>query len=77
MYYEFYKRIKNICVITAGIKKYTSIIKRKKKNHNKRVSSAKPKLNRIEVLISKALLGSNITHNEFVLISNVLKDMMT
>ena len=35
---------------------------------------AKSKLNRIEVLISKALIDSNISHDEFVLINNVLKE---
>ena len=61
-----------ICVITAGIKKYKSIIKKKKKKHDKIVLLAKSKLNSIEVLISKALTDSNISHDEFVLI-NVLK----
>ena len=36
-----------ICVITAGIKKYKSIIKEEKKKHDKIVLSAKSKLNRI------------------------------
>ena len=36
---------------------------------------AKSKLNSIEVLISKALIDSNISHNEFVLINNVLKEL--
>ena len=36
--------------------------------------SAKPKLNSIEVLISKALIDSVISHDEFVLINNVLKE---
>ena len=31
-------------------------------------------LNSIEVLISKALIDSNISHDEFVLINNVLKE---
>ena len=35
-----------ICVITARIKMYKSIIKKKKKKHNKILSLAKPKLNR-------------------------------
>ena len=35
--------------------------------------SSKSKLNSIEVLISKALMNSNISHNEFVLINNILK----
>ena len=48
-----------ICVITAGIKKYRSIIKKKKKKLDKIVLLAKSKLNSIEVLISKALIDSN------------------
>ena len=34
---------------------------------------AKSKLNNIEVLISKALIDSNISDDKFVLINNVLK----
>ena len=34
----------------------------------------KSKLNRIEILISKALIDLNISHDEFVLINNVLKE---
>ena len=63
-----------ICAITAGIKKYKLIIKKKKKKHDKIVLLAKSKLNSIEVLISKALIDSNISHDEFVLINNVLKE---
>ena len=63
-----------ICTITAGIKKYKSIIKTKKKNHDKIVLLAKSKLNTIDVLISKALIDLNISHDEFILINNVLKD---
>ena len=63
-----------ICVITAGIKKYKPIIKKKNKKHDKTVLLAKSKLNSMEVLISKALIDSNISHNEFVLINNVLKE---
>ena len=47
-----------ICATTAEIKKYKSIIKKKKKKHDKIVLLAKSKLNRIEVLISKALIDS-------------------
>ena len=36
------------CVITAGIKKYKSIIKKKKKKHDKVVFLAKSQLNTIE-----------------------------
>ena len=63
-----------ICAITAGVKKYKSIIKKKKKKHDKIVLLAKSKLNSIEVLISKALINSVISHDEFVLINNVLKE---
>ena len=55
-----------ICAIASGIKKYKSIVKKKKNTHDKRVLLAKSKLNRIEFLISKALIGSNISHEEFV-----------
>ena len=41
---------------------------------DKIVFLAKPKSNRIEFLISKALIDSNISHDEFVLINNVLKE---
>ena len=54
-----------ICVITVGTKKYQSIIK-KKKEHDKIVLLAKSKLNSIEVLISKATIGSNIVHDEWI-----------
>ena len=33
---------------------------------------AKSKLNEIEILISKALIDSNITHDKFAFINNVL-----
>ena len=35
---------------------------------------AKTKLNIVEVLISKALIDSNIRHEEFVLVNNFLKE---
>ena len=58
----------------AGIEKCKPVIKKKKNNHDKTVSLAKSKLNSMEVIISKTLIDSNICHNEFVLISNVLKE---
>ena len=60
-----------ICVTTAGIRKYKLIIKKKKKKHDK---IAKFKLNNIEVLISKAATDSVISHKEFVLINNLVKE---
>ena len=62
-----------ICAITARIKKYKSIFKKKKKNHDKIVLLAKSKLNSIEFLTSKALIDSIISHDEFVLKNNVIK----
>ena len=56
-----------IFAITAGIKKYTSIIKRKKRET---VSLAKSNLNSIEVLTSKTKADSVISHDVFVLINN-------
>ena len=61
-----------ICAITAGIKKYKSIIKQKKK-HNKIVLLVKDKLNSIEVLISKDLIHSYISYDEFVSVNNILR----
>ena len=60
-----------ICTITTGIKKCKS---KKKKKHDKIVLLAKSKLNSIEVLICKALIDLVISHHEFFLINNVLKE---
>ena len=60
-----------MCTIVAGIKKHKPIIKKKKKKHDKIVLLAKCKL---KVLLSKSLIDSNISHDKFVLISNVLKE---
>ena len=37
---------------------------------------AKSQLNRIKVLLSKALINSNISHNELILINKVLKEFL-
>ena len=42
--------------------------------HNKILLQAKSKLNSKEALISKALINLNISHEECVLINNVLKE---
>ena len=65
----------SICEINAGIKKYKSIINKKKKKHNRGVLLAKSKLNSIGVLISKTLIDSSISHDEVVLINNVVKEI--
>ena len=63
----------NSCAIAEGIKKYKSIIKKNKKNNVKILLLTKSKLNTIEVLNPKALIDLNLSHEEFVLINNVLK----
>ena len=60
-----------ICAITARIKKYNSIIKKKKKKHDKIVLLGRDKLSTKEVLIYKALIDSYISHEELVSVSNV------
>ena len=64
----------NVCAITAGVEKYKSIIEKKKKKHSKIVLLGKDKLNTIKVQISKVLIKSYISHDEFVLVNNVLKE---
>ena len=63
-----------ICVITAEIKRYKSIIKKKKRIHDKIVLLAKSQQNGIDLSSSKALIDSNISHDEFILINNMLKE---
>ena len=63
-----------IWAMAAGIKNCKSIINKKKKKHDKIVLLRKSKLNSLDLLIFKALFGSNISHNEFVLINNVPKE---
>ena len=53
---------------------YKSIIKKKKKKHDKIVLSAQTKSNSIEELISKSLISSYISPDELVLVNNVLKE---
>ena len=66
-----------IYAITTGIKEYKSIIKKKKKKHDKIVLLGKDKLNTIEFLISKALINSYISHYEFFSVNNVLREIKT
>ena len=54
-----------ICIITAGIKKYKSVIKKKKKKHDKILSAANFKLKSVEALVSKALIKILLAMNSF------------
>ena len=67
-------KVLKICTTAAAIKKCKSIIKKRNKNYDKIVLLTKSKLNSIEVLISQALIDSNIRHDETDLINNVLKE---
>ena len=64
----------NICAIIAGIRKFKSIIKKKKKKHDKVVLLGKYNLNKIKVLISKSLIDSYISHDEVVSVNNLLRE---
>ena len=59
-----------ICEITSRIKKYMSIVKKKKKEDNKLILLVKSKLNTIKVLISKVLIDSCNCHDEFAPVNN-------
>ena len=65
-----------ICVINALLKFLCkkSINKKNKKKHDKIVLLTKSKLNSIKVLVSSTLIDSNISHDEFALINNALKE---
>ena len=63
-----------IYAIATGIKKYKSIIKKKKKKHNEIVLLGKSKLNTIEDLIFKALNNSYISHDKFVSLNSESKE---
>ena len=57
--------------ITPGfVKRFLKTIRNKKKKHNKTIMMARSKLNSIENKISKALLGNEISHEDFEKIIN-------
>ena len=60
--------------INAAFKTCNSLIKKKKKTHDKIALLAKSKLNSIEVLTSESLIDSVICHDEFILINDVIKE---
>ena len=63
------------CAINLGIIiKFKLIIKKQNKKNNKIVLLAKSKLNSIEVLTSNVFIGSNISHDEFILINNIVEE---
>ena len=62
-----------IFAITAGFRKYKSIIKKKKK-HDKIVLLRIDKLITIKVIRFKALIDSYISHDEFLSVNNLLRE---
>ena len=70
------KEIKHNDLMSEKYKKTLSkeIAKKKKSKHDKIVLLRKTKLRAIEILISKALIDSYISHDEFVLVNKVLRE---
>lgn len=60
--------------ITAGIKKYRLIIKKKTKKHDKKVLLGKTKSNAMKVLIPKALINPYINDDDFVSVNNMMRE---
>ena len=60
--------------MTARLKKYKSIIKKKKKKNDEIGFLVKTKLNTVEILISKTLIDSYISHDEFFSVNSVLRE---
>ena len=58
--------------IKIGIKRYKSIIKKKKREHDGIVLLGRAKLNAIEVLISKALIDSHISCDQFISVNSAV-----
>ena len=52
-------------VTTGVVQKLLNITRKKKKKHNKIIAIARNKLNIFETLISQALIGFNISNEEF------------
>ena len=63
-----------ICTIAVGIKNFKSVIRKKKKKHNRIVLLGKSKLDTIEVLLSKAFIDSYIKHDEFGSVDSMLRE---
>ena len=59
-------------IANSAVETIKTIIKKMKKKHDKIVLWAKT--NSIEVLVSKALIDSCISNNEFVSVNNVLRE---
>ena len=56
------------------MKKYKSVINKKRKKHQKIVFPVKIKSNTIKALIFKVLMEPYVNHEEFVSVNNVLRE---
>ena len=65
--------VTQICAINPGIKKCKSVIIKKGKKHGKLVLLGKDKLDTSEALISKVLIRSDVSHDEFISVNNLYR----
>ena len=73
LHYSVFLTELQVCAITGGIKRYKSIIKEKKKKHDKIVLLGKTKSDTVEALISKALINLYISRDECFSVNHVLR----
>ena len=79
---KYLNYVENLPILALTITSFVSMstfasfasIKKKKKKHDKILLLGKDTLNTIKVLISKTLIDSYISHDEFVSVNNVLKE---
>ena len=65
---------KALCDQCRNYKVWVNYWKEKKRKHDKIVLLGKTSLNTIEVLISKALINSDVSHDECVSVNNILTE---
>ena len=63
-----------ICAATAGIKKYMSIIMKKREKRGEIILLGKTKLDSIDFVVSKSLIDPYINHDEFIVVNNKLRE---
>ena len=66
--------VTQICAINPGTKKCKSVIIKKGKKHEKLVLLGKDKLDTLEFLISKVLICSYASHDEFISVNNLYRE---
>ena len=75
--YKNHDKIIYTCILKINMVKEASlksIIQKRKKKYDEIVLLGKNKLNTIEVLISKTLIDSYVSHDEFISVNNVLRE---